>query len=199
MLSVWLRCITSLCLFFTALNAKETHVAFKDVGEQITIQCRSSKPDRSLSLMKGLHEESQILHRASNGKNTIAAHFENRLEVNGEMPNTDILIKNLTSEDTGPYWCVYKSFAKSMSEEKRGTGSMLLVVRDSTQPCELTNKSLILGSVVISGAVLLLIILAFFMWYIFKSKNSRTSSPSKKPRHATTNDVYEDMRGTLRH
>ncbi|CAK6964844.1 uncharacterized protein si:rp71-81e14.2 isoform X2 [Scomber scombrus] len=197
MLSVRLRCITSFCLFFTALNGKETsHVEFKDVGEQITIQCRYTESDQtSLTLKKGLDEESEVLHRVNNGKSTIATQFENRLEVNGEMPNTDILIKNLTSEDTGPYWCVYKRVISGKPEEKKGKGSMLLVVRDSTQPCEITNKSLILGSVVISGAVLLLIILAFFMWYIFKNKNSHTS---KKPRHATTNDVYEDMRGTLR-
>lgn len=195
MSSLWLRCITSFCLIFTALGATENSgVIWKNVEEHVTIQCKCPKSGHdSLTLKKGLNEEFEVLVRV-NDKDTINKQFSDRLQVNGAMPNVSILIKNLTSNDTGPYWCVYKMFdaGSTKTEITKGLGSVLLVVTDSNKPmCEEADKNLIVGSVVITAAVLLCIILSLFVWLIHKSK-------SKKPRRVPTNDVYEDMRGTLR-
>lgn len=102
-------------------------VQWRDCGEAITIQCRSSKPDQEhLDVKKGLTEYVSVFFKKSNSEDiTIAKGFMGRFQVNGEFPDIDILIKNLTSEDTGPYWCLYKNSNKS---EMQGTGSVLLVV-----------------------------------------------------------------------
>lgn len=61
---------------------------------------------------------------------TIKKEFDNRLQINGVFPDPDIFIKNLTSNDTGPYWCLYAKTDQKLKEiqENEGQGSMLLVV-----------------------------------------------------------------------
>lgn len=125
------------------------------------------------------------------------------MQLNGNFPNLDFLLKNLTSDDTGVYWCLYKEFdAKSGTTAViEGQGSVLLVVTDPTgevdkstaHDCDQPNKELVLTSVVISSAVLLTIIMALFLLVIRKVK-SRLSADKPRP----LNDVYEDMRGTIR-
>lgn len=117
---------------FVSVCVESSGVVWKDVGGQVTIQCKSSEPEQEyLTLKKGLNEEFQVLYKDKNsGKNTIAAQFTGRLQLNGVMPNVDIFITNLTSNDTGPYWCVYKRFDPASHDTKimKGTGSVLLVV-----------------------------------------------------------------------
>ncbi|XP_076609266.1 uncharacterized protein LOC143334375 [Chaetodon auriga] len=199
MCAVWLKLVTILCLSCTALTGPESGgVVWRDFGGSVTIQCRSPEQDQeSLSLKKGLGEDEILFKESNSEKPTISSEFTSRLELHGVFPSMDIFIKNLTSADTGPYWCTYTKFDQMTSQRvtMKGTGSVLLVVTDTMKQCDPENKNLVLVSVVISAAVLLGIIMGFFIWIILKTKTLRSTV---KPRHTTTNDVYEDMRGTLR-
>ncbi|XP_035511706.1 uncharacterized protein LOC118323751 [Morone saxatilis] len=207
MFAVWLKLITILCLSYTALTGPDSGVVWKDFGGSVTIQCRPPEPEQdSLTLKKGLSEDIDVFNKDSvSDKNTIAEQFKYRLQSNGKFPSVDILIKNLTSDDTGPYWCCYSKFDQKTASviHKKGTGSVLLVVLlvvSGTEPapkqCDTSSdKNLVVVSVVISAAVLLGIVIGFFIWITLKTKTLRNTV---KPRRATTNDVYEDMRGTLR-
>lgn len=109
---------------------------WRDVGGAVTIQCRCPEPGQEyLHVKKGLSRDFQVLFKENNSdENTIAKDFTGRLQVNGKFPNLDILIKNLTSEDTGPYWCVYQKYDKTSyrKSDTEGKGSVLLVVRGET-------------------------------------------------------------------
>lgn len=120
------------CVSFVYVFVETSQAILRDVGGKITIQCRApQKGMRSLSLQKGLNQDLNVLYRDLNStKNTIVGQFSNRLQVTGDEDNVDILITNLTSEDTGPYWCVYNWFNLPNMEKVTGTGgSVLLVVR----------------------------------------------------------------------
>lgn len=110
----------------------ESEVVWKDIGEDITIRCKCSEPDQDyIELKKGLSKEAQVLViEKKSGKRTILNNFQGRLQVNGELHNIDILIKNLTSNDTGPYWCMYKKADKTTYKSiiTEGKGSVLLVI-----------------------------------------------------------------------
>ncbi|KAK2893920.1 uncharacterized protein [Channa argus] len=203
MSALWLKLTTLLCLLFTALSAPENSgVIKKHLGEYITIQCKCSETDQtSLQLRKGLNKEVQVLyHDGKTQKDTIAKEFQTRLQVHAEFPKVDILIKNLTSDDTGPYFCLYEKYDTVSPDMKmtEGSGSVLLVVEGDRQKeisgCNPQKDMLVMVSVVISAAVLIFIIMGVLFWII---KNKTTKS-TKKPRSQATNDVYEDMRGTLR-
>ncbi|KAJ4931942.1 hypothetical protein JOQ06_010378 [Pogonophryne albipinna] len=192
--------MTILCLSGTAMsNPGSSGVVLKEIGRDVTIQCRTPQKDQeSLALRKGLNMESDVFFNIHDSeKATIAMDFRGRLQYNGLFPNIDILIKNVTSKDTDTYWCVYNKFGKPVI--KNGEGSILLVVREprtgSSVPCDQPNNNLILVLVVIGAAVLLGIIICFLVWIITKTKSLRSA---KKPRRVATNDVYEEMRGTIR-
>ncbi|XP_027140565.1 uncharacterized protein LOC104929808 [Larimichthys crocea] len=216
MSAAWLKLITILCLFSTALSGPESGgVVWTDVGGSVTIQCRDTADKESLSLEKGLSQEEILNKDRDSEKITIAKGFRDRLQLDGEFPNLNIFIRNLTTDDMGPYWCVYKKYDTTASQIKtvKGKGSVLLVVRDQermavigdasekTKQCDSSDKNLVLLSVVISAAILLGIIIGFLIWIVLKTKalrSTRSTRSTVKPRN-TTNDVYEDMRGTLRH
>ncbi|XP_018527208.1 uncharacterized protein LOC108880233 [Lates calcarifer] len=221
MSAVWLKLITILCLSCTAQgDPGNGGVVWSEVGQAITIQCQSSETlQDSLTLTKGLNEEVEAVFVDRTTQNfKIADPFKGRLQLNNRFPTVDIRIKNLTSNDTGPYWCVYKRFDTQSAQiiTSKGQGSVLLVVTDaasaalsprphnSNEPallpgdnegCESPNQNLVLVCVVISAAVLLGIILCILALILVKTKILRTR---EKPRRVTNNDVYEDMRGTLR-
>ncbi|XP_031168292.1 uncharacterized protein LOC116059390 [Sander lucioperca] len=205
MSAVWLKLITLLTILSCpALSGPvSSEVVWRALGEAVTIQCRPSKPDQEyLSLKKGLSEEHDVLYKEGNPeKNTIYKEFMGRLQLNGVFPNVDILIKNLTSNDTGPYWCVYKKFdlVSSKNLEMKGTGSVLLVVTGGPQQhsaCVPPDDNLFLV-IVIFAALLLGIIMCFLIWIILKTITTKKRT-KKTQRHVTTSDVYEDMRGTIR-
>ncbi|KAI4822190.1 hypothetical protein KUCAC02_007749 [Chaenocephalus aceratus] len=206
MSAVCLKIMTILCLSGTAMSDPESSgVVLKEIGRDVTIQCKTPQKDQeSLALKKGLHMESDVFfNRHDSEKVTIAMDFRGRLQYNGLFPNIDILIKNVTSKDTDTYCCVYNKFGKPII--KNGEGSILLVVREprtgSSVPCDQSNNNnnnnnnLILVLVVIGAAVLLGIIICFLVWIITKTKSLRSA---KKPRRVATNDVYEEMRGSIR-
>ncbi|XP_039979486.1 uncharacterized protein LOC120788060 isoform X2 [Xiphias gladius] len=68
------------------------------------------------------------------------------------------------------------------------------------QECETPNQSHLGSSVllptVISAALLLCVIMGALIWTFVKTQTLHTSV---KPRRITNNDVYEDMRGAVRH
>ncbi|XP_049418241.1 uncharacterized protein LOC125880052 [Epinephelus fuscoguttatus] len=199
MSAVCLKLITILCLSCTVLSGPGgSGVVWRDFGGAITIQCRPCETDQEfLAVQKGLSEDNRILFiDGSSQKETFHKDFMGRIQSNGEFPNMDILIKNLTTEDTGPYWCVYKKFDVNSEQtiSTKGTGSVLLVVTDTAKPCDSSTNYLLLVSVVISAAVLLGIFICFLIWLI----KTKTLCTTKKPRHVPNNDVYEDMRGTIR-
>lgn len=106
-------------------------VVRKRAGEDITIQCKCGKSPMYLYLKKGLHKENDVFFKAMGSNNhTVASGLTGRLQIHGAFPNIDILIKNLTLQDTGPYWCQYFVFSTStfQLESVPSNGSLLLVV-----------------------------------------------------------------------
>lgn len=106
-------------------------VVWRDLGGVVTIQCRTPEADQEfLTLKKGLNEDHILVKENNSDSNlNIAKEFKGRLQLNGVFGSVDILIKNLTSDDTGPYWCLYSKFdGRAKVIEKQGTGSVLLVV-----------------------------------------------------------------------
>ncbi|KAM9345973.1 uncharacterized protein ABDE67_012574 [Symphorus nematophorus] len=198
MSAVVLKLITILCLSCTALSGPESSgVVWRNIGGTVTIQCRSDSDQELLNLKKGLSQDGIFVQESNTEVRTIAKDFTGRLQFNGVFPNIDIFIKNLTTGDTGPYWCSYSKFDMKTEKivDKDSEGSLLLVVTDSVKQCDPSNKNLVLVSVVISAAVLLGIIMGFLIWIILKTRTLRSTV---KPKRVTTNDVYEDMRGTIR-
>ncbi|CAI5675236.1 unnamed protein product [Oreochromis niloticus] len=173
--------ILILCLYGTARTAADGYGVIRiNVGKQVTIQCKSASNQDMLYLKKGLNEEEDIYFTDSN-KSTINQKFTDRLQFHGKLPNVDILIKNLTLDDTGPYWCVYKmTDQKYELKTTRGNGSVLLVVTENrlspTVPqCDQSQGDLppILASVVICAGVLIVILVASLICIIIKNKRNK--------------------------
>ncbi|XP_022608294.1 uncharacterized protein LOC111227156 [Seriola dumerili] len=214
MSAAWIKLLTILCLTCTVLSDQgRDGVVWRKPGEDITIQCRTSQRATSVFLNKGLSQEVQIFYKnQDSNKDNIAKEVTNRFQLNGAFPNMDFLIKNLTSADTGPYWCIFKRFEFKSASTKvlESNGSVLLVVTDersafanpspspgtAKQECEKVHVNLVLVCVVVSVAVLLCFIVIALTWIFIKTKKLHSTV---KPTRVTTNDVYEEMRGTLRH
>uniref|UniRef100_A0A3B4GCL0 Immunoglobulin V-set domain-containing protein n=1 Tax=Pundamilia nyererei TaxID=303518 RepID=A0A3B4GCL0_9CICH len=111
----------------------KTCTHFLNVGQQVTIQCRSASNQEMLYLKRGLNEEEDIFCLTDLQKSTINQKFTDRLQFHGPFPNVDILLKNLTLDDTGPYWCVYKVSSNYEFKTSRGNGSVLLVVTGESE------------------------------------------------------------------
>lgn len=212
MSAVWLKIVTFLCLSSTALSETGGGVVWKDKGGTITIQCKSPNTDQdNLSVRRGLTDDEILFKEKNSDKITISKEFEGRLQINGGILKMDILIKNLTSNDTGPYWCRYSKFNEQTrkSIKTEGQGSVLLVVKEAapvcpcstaptdatkTSECDPARKDLVMVSILISAAVLLGIITGVSIWII----KTKTMPRPGKPTRISNNDVYEDMRGTIR-
>uniref|UniRef100_A0A1A7YBF6 Chromosome 3 SCAF14707, whole genome shotgun sequence, Uncharacterized protein n=1 Tax=Iconisemion striatum TaxID=60296 RepID=A0A1A7YBF6_9TELE len=206
MSAVWLKIITIVCLCCTELT--DAGVVWKEVGQSITIQCNADSEQQlmSFSLKKGLNQDEEIFFTESTSqKHNIKEMMKERVQAYTGFPKVEILIKNLTVNDTGPYWCLYDKIDNS-DHKKKNTNSLLLVVTEKqravtatveTLVCESSSLNVVVLSVVAFAGILLAIMLFLVIW--ITNKNSRVSSrPEKTSRHTNNNDVYEDMRGTIR-
>ncbi|MED6251043.1 hypothetical protein ATANTOWER_020159 [Ataeniobius toweri] len=201
MSAVWIKIFTILCLCYTA---EMNGVVWKENGQSITIQCRIKLKQTYLSLKKGINKDivSVVIFKTT-GKISTSEEMSGRVQTHGNFPNIDILIKNLSTSDTGPYWCVYSDTDESYQHRTiDGNGSVLLVVTEKSAPteqlvtCGQSNMNMVGVYVVIAVAALLIIVLGFIVWIMYKTK---VSDSTTKPRRVATNgDVYEDMRGTIR-
>lgn len=165
----------------------------------MTIQCRTETKDvESLTVKSGIHESDLFfIHKAKQESPTIRDIFQGRFQYRGDFPNMDILIKDLFLNDTGPYWCLYqkRNGIKRQMETLKGKGSVLLVVSDVHKECPPPYEDKFLVAITVAAAVLFCILAGFILWLILKTK---TFCCSAKPRPVPTNEVYEDMRATLR-
>lgn len=95
----------------------------------LTIQCRQLTMDQELLTLERGIKKSDVMSMNPNDE-VIKNELKDRIQINGVFPNPDILIQNLTSDDTGPYWCFYSKTDKKLNEIKQeeGKGSVLLVV-----------------------------------------------------------------------
>ncbi|XP_023204347.1 uncharacterized protein LOC111611582 [Xiphophorus maculatus] len=206
MSAVWVKMSTILCLCYTA---EMKGVEWREVGQSITIQCRVGSDQDHLSLKMGLNE-TEIVGINKSKKEIILEGMKERVQTDGKFPNFDILIKNLRENDTGPYWCTYSKTGDLIHQYSisttKGEGSVLLVVTEkkkepspSTDPqrnCEGADMNMVLVGITVAFGVLLIMMLGFVLFVMHKTKSS--DNAVKPRRVATGNDVYEDMRGTLR-
>lgn len=101
---------------------------WRDLGESFTIHCRTAVSEQNLlSLKRGLHRNEVLATGTNTSAAIISKEVKGRLHVTGVFPSLDLLMINLTKEDTGPYWCEYTAYDKTM-ETKEGNGAVLLVV-----------------------------------------------------------------------
>lgn len=117
---------------FLCVCVESGGVVWVSFGGAITIQCRTTGPDQeNLTLKRGLTQDEILVIDSSSEKNTINKEFRDRLQLNGVFPDVDITIQNLTSNDSGPFWCCYKKIDKMAKKgmETKCTGSVLLVVK----------------------------------------------------------------------
>lgn len=118
-------------MFYVCVDNNE--VQWKNKGGYITIQCRTSEPNQeSLDVKKGIRREVSVFYQWNQlKKETTGDVFKGRLQTHGQFPNIDILIKNLSYADTGPYWCDYPKFDKDSMKTifAKSSGSVLLVVK----------------------------------------------------------------------
>lgn len=107
-------------------------IVWREVGETVTIQCRSSSGPRSLHLIKGMREEqtiAKILKPKTGRQPPSNLVLEDRVEYNGTFPNINFYFKNLNVNDTGPYWCSYqKTDIRYNLQTTKGEGSVILLV-----------------------------------------------------------------------
>lgn len=107
-------------------------VVFKDIGENVTIQCRTSAPRMdSLEVKRCLLKNEDVFStRGTKYKdNIISNNFKDRLKFDiSDFPNVDIKLSRLAENDTAIYRCEYiRVETKPIRED--GNGSVLLVVK----------------------------------------------------------------------
>ncbi|KAM9392217.1 uncharacterized protein KZ484_003712 [Pholidichthys leucotaenia] len=200
MFSVWLKLLTILCLCCRALT--DAGVVWKHVGEAVTIKCIVPSDSMNLIVKKGLDEEIQIFFfDKDKRKSVIFRLFQARLQSDNNFPELSIRIKNLTLNDTGPYWCKYTYLDINYNRiTSKAPGSILLVVTENrnvtmnaVSKCEEPQNEIVLLSVLICAAVIIVILVCILL--ILKIKPQRTTV---NPRQVPTNDVYEDMQEITR-
>lgn len=103
---------------------------WKDIGGSITIHCRAAAlpPQNLLSLKRGLHKDEIFTTNNDRRHNLVSKNVEGRLLVVGVFPDLDLIIGNLTMEETGLYRCFYSKTGRTI-ETKEGEGAVLLVVK----------------------------------------------------------------------
>lgn len=118
-------------------SVEDIEVIRRPLGGSVSIPCRHfPQGQMHMTLSIGLKKEFKILHMISH-KITIAKEFSGRLRVEGNFPNVDVIISNLTSEDAGLYFCDYQWYDDASSEQKRvddDSPVLLVVTGEHTSP-----------------------------------------------------------------
>ncbi|RVE69440.1 hypothetical protein OJAV_G00077790 [Oryzias javanicus] len=189
MSAVWL----TIAAVFCVLSAAEgNNIVWKNVGEDVTIACRTSQEQSHMFLKRGLHEETVLVY-ADKNSTKLKVEPANKIQTKGKFPNITFTIKNLTSTDIGPHWCLFTRYAEKFKEvNDKKNGSILLVIKDSEVNCS-SKTPLYLIAIVVSAAVLITLVFTIFL-----TKFVKLECIKKNPQRRPTNDVYEDMRGTIR-
>lgn len=129
------RCMTRGVRFYTcfvSIYVEDHGVVWREFGGNVTIHCRvDASHIEFLNVERGLSKDVVLVKENNKTKNTIDENFDGRLELSGTFPNLDIIITNLSSKDTGPYWCMYSTFLQHTGKmfDFKGRGSLLLVVK----------------------------------------------------------------------
>ncbi|XP_014832768.1 PREDICTED: uncharacterized protein LOC106910605 [Poecilia mexicana] len=196
MSAVWVKICGIICLCYAA-EMKE--VVWREVGESVTIQCRSGTSKHiSLHLKRGLREDmdiAQINNKLKLGKNQKRLmHFSeiklhevknmiDRVQINGTYPNIDFLLKNLSVDDTGAYWCLYLQDTSNTREMIKGGGSVIVVVKENSyaraeavqgadEPTMNMPMHVPLVYAVPAAVLFLGIILSFIIWIKRRTKSA---------------------------
>ncbi|CAL9693421.1 unnamed protein product [Knipowitschia caucasica] len=207
MSALWRFAVTLIVVFCISVSTTScSTVKWKKPGMSVTIQCNCGKKDiKFISVKKGLYKNESFYYKTPSHTNSL---YPQRSEDNGHFPNIQILLKNLTREDTGVYWCMCGTHsAETGLNVPDGDGSVLLVVADPAAGADSSKASacgeddtevdnhLLLITVVISSVLVLVIFSALLLLAIRKVT---VSHDGKKPRAIPRNDVYEEMRVSIR-
>ncbi|XP_036069176.1 uncharacterized protein si:ch211-188c18.1 isoform X2 [Oryzias melastigma] len=191
MSAVWLTFAAVLCL----LSAAEgNNIVWKKVGEDVTIACRTSQEQNHMFLKRGLHEET-VLFYADKNSTTSKIEPANKIQTRGKFPNITFTIKNLTSTDIGPHWCLFTHYDKNFKgTTDKKYGSILLVIKEDDFKVDCSpNTPMYLIAIVVSATVLITLVFTIILTRFVKLKGLKNQT-QRRP----TNDVYEDMRATIR-
>ncbi|XP_020341708.1 uncharacterized protein LOC116374879 isoform X2 [Oncorhynchus kisutch] len=137
--------LRSLLLFYFSFNELTTaaDILWVKTGEKVTMMCSTTLKDQDgMYLYVGLDRDREVLYYYQrDSKLTPRKRYWDRVKTEGPMDQLTITISNLTTEDTGVYWCVYTKFNEATYENyiNQGRGSTLVVVNgryDALQlPC----------------------------------------------------------------
>ncbi|CAB1344671.1 unnamed protein product [Coregonus sp. 'balchen'] len=93
-------------------------ILWVNTGAQFTMNCSTTLKDQDgMYLYVGLDRDREVLYyHQRDSKMTARKGYWDRVKTEGPMDQLTITIINLTIEDTGVYWCVYKKVNKSTFE-----------------------------------------------------------------------------------
>ncbi|XP_036425362.1 uncharacterized protein LOC118807456 [Colossoma macropomum] len=185
-------------LFLCSSCTSEKYVFLSaHVGEKATVHCTPSNPaqdgvymyqqlDTNRKTMTYLYKDGSFSPRDG---------FKGRLETNAKLETFAVSILNVTTQDTGVYWCVFNKEDLN-SESKQRT---LLVVTGKEKECEKEEKTeenttLALIIVCVGAAFLMMFATIILLWLIPRMKQCCERGNFSPPRNAA-DGVYEDMRG----
>lgn len=120
-------------------------MVFRDVGGNVTIQCRTSAQHMTnLEVKRGLLDQEDVFS-ADKEDNIISDNFTDRLKSDiSHFPNVDIVLSRLTVQDTAVYRCEYVTVGQKL-ERENGYGSVLLVVKSEPVIGEASGSSAFIG------------------------------------------------------
>ncbi|KAL7890960.1 hypothetical protein AOLI_G00004360 [Acnodon oligacanthus] len=166
-------------------------------GETTTVHCTppNSQQDGVYMYQRLETEENVMTYLYKDGSFSPRNAFIHRLETNSKLETFTVSILNVTTRDTGVYWCVFNNEDKN-SDSKEKT---LLVVSGKEKECENEEKkeentTLALIIVCVGAAFLMMFATIILLWLIPRMKRCCERGNFAPPRSAA-DGVYEDMRG----
>ncbi|XP_020341788.1 uncharacterized protein LOC116374879 isoform X3 [Oncorhynchus kisutch] len=209
--------LRSLLLFYFSFNELTTaaeDILWVKTGEKVTMMCSTTLKDQDgMYLYVGLDRDREVLYYYQrDSKLTPRKRYWDRVKTEGPMDQLTITISNLTTEDTGVYWCVYTKFNEATYENyiNQGRGSTLVVVNDDAlqlpcptatavtlttfhpaneKPCPSGVESIIIIiTIILTTLICAFIFLVWVAPLVKRCCNRRGYTPQVFP-----DSVYEDM------